>query len=116
TVQDLQGNDSRSGKSVMQWQALDIEQLQLDLAQRQLQIAQIQLNQPEFAAEIAADKQMNLATLMKPAPQPSATETAGAEQHADAPFDVRVARVVIKDGTTRFRDNSVEPAFRTALN
>src|SRR5690606_14584581 len=80
TVQDLQGNDSRSGKSVMQWQALDIEQLQLDLAQRQLQIAQIQLNQPEFAAEIAADKQMNLATLMKPAPQPAATETAGAEQ------------------------------------
>lgn len=116
TVQDLQGNDSRSGKSVMQWQALDIEQLQLDLAQRQLQIAQIQLNQPEFAAEIAADKQMNLATLMKPAPQPAATETAGAEQHTDAPFDVRVARVVIKDGTTRFRDNSVEPAFRTALN
>lgn len=116
TVQDLQGNDSRSGKSVMQWQALDIEQLQLDLAQRQLQIAQIQLNQPEFAAEIAADKQMNLATLMKPAPQPAVTETAGAEQNTDTPFDVRVARVVIKDGTTRFRDNSVEPAFRTALN
>lgn len=116
TVQDLQGNDSRSGKSVMQWQALDIEQLQLDLAQRQLQIAQIQLNQPEFAAEIAADKQMNLATLMKPAPQAAATETASAEQNTDAPFDVRIARVVINDGTTRFRDNSVEPAFRTALN
>jgi hypothetical protein len=71
-VTDLKALDSRSGKTVLQWKALQLDQLKLDLAQRSVAIDKVTLNTPDIALEVDANKQMNLATLMKPATEAGA--------------------------------------------
>lgn len=125
TLADVLAKDSRTGKKILQWQTLDVQKLQLDLAARQLVIEQVQWQKPDISAELGSDKQMNLATLLKPVASgtdagtssdtvaPGETEAAAT---AAAPFDVSIQRVSVADGITRFRDNSVTPSFKTALH
>lgn len=123
-VADAQARDTRTGKTILQWKNLGLQQLQLDLVQRQLTIDSVEWQQPEMAAEINTDKQLNLATLMKPvAPLQAAepvsepvSEPAATTAATDAPFNVSINRFSIQDGTTRFRDASVQPPYKTALN
>lgn len=113
SVADLQTQDNRSGKKIVRWQNLDVQKLQLDLGARQLRIEQVALQKPDISAERGEDSQMNLATLLK------AESTADASEKPDAdsaPFDVRIAKVSVTDGITRFRDASVHPVFKTALH
>src|SRR5690606_37885053 len=54
---DVKAQDTRSGKNVLKWKALDVQQLQLDLQQRTMVIDTVQVQQPDVAASIGNDKQ-----------------------------------------------------------
>lgn len=110
-VADVQASDTRNGRPVLQWKALDIRQLQLDLPQNQLRIGAVQLQQPEIVAIIGPDQQMNLATLVKDSTPAADGGTADA-----SPMKIKVDSIDISGGLTRFQDDSVKPAFRTALH
>lgn len=127
-VSGLKVQDSRTGDTVVQWKALQVEMLNLDLAQRTVAIDKVTLTAPDVALEIDADKQMNLATLMKSATAvdaPTKTENAEApngETTADTDmppqgqaWDVAINQIRIKDGSTRFHDASIKPVFKTGL-
>jgi hypothetical protein len=118
-VTDLKALDSRSGKTVLQWKALQLAQLQLDLAQRSVAIDKVTLNAPDIALEVDANKQMNLVTLMKPATEikatkPSATKTTDKPMPAQ-PWQVAIHHIRLQQGRTLFRDASIKPVFKTGL-
>lgn len=118
-VADVQANDTRNGKPVLQWKMLDVKQLQLDLQKNSLQIDTVQLQQPEIAAAIGADQQMNLATLTKDAPAANSNSSNNSNNNKSAdenPMRINVNTVSISGGTTHFQDDSVKPAFKTALH
>ena len=114
--------DTRSGEAVLQWQALQLQKLQLALAKHQVEIDKVALKTPDVAVDMSADKQLNLASLMKPAPagQDAKAETTEAradhaQQTAAPAWQVVVHQVSLQQGTTRFRDASVKPVFKTGL-
>ncbi len=122
-VNDMAALDARSGKPMLQWKALRVDQLQLSLAKRKVSIDSVTLNAPDLTTEIGSDKKMNLATLMKPAPNSDAgtkaadTKATQVTKHPDAakPWQIAVGQVRLRGGTVRFRDASVRPAFKTGL-
>ncbi len=118
TVADLRAEDTRTGRSVMQMQALQLEQVAFDLQQQAVQIERVAVLNPDIAAELGNDKQMNLATLAKPAPEqgeaaPSPAEPTSAPAQ---PYNVAINTIAVENGTLRFHDASVQPAFKTSLN
>lgn len=116
SLADVQAEDTRSGKKILQWKALNLQQLRLDLLQRTVNVETVELQQPDIAAEIGSDKQMNLGTLVKTSEAaPANSENAAAPVADEKPFQVVINTVAISDGTARFRDASVEPAFKTGL-
>lgn len=125
SLDNLEGQDTRSQQAVLKWQALTLDKLQLDLAQKNLSIENVQIIQPDVNVEIAADKQVNLATLVKQTtPPPAETAPATAESStaassaakASAPWQFAINKISIQKGNTRFRDDSIKPAFKTTLS
>lgn len=122
-VTDVKVLDARTGKSVLQWKALRVNQLRLSMADHKASINGITLNAPDLATEIAANKQLNLATLIKPPTNSDAgattVTTVGTESTkrptAAKPWQIAVGQVRLRDGTVRFSDTSVSPAFKTGL-
>jgi hypothetical protein len=122
-VTDLKAQDSRTGKTVLQWKGLQLDQLTLELAQRSVAIDKVTLNAPEIEMEVDANKQMNLATLMKPAtgasestPAPETKRTHSADKPASAhPWQVAIHHFSLRQGRTLFRDASIKPVFKTGL-
>ncbi len=115
-LDNLKAVDTRSGKAVLQWQALNVDQLQLNLAKRRLTINKVSLKAPDVAVERGADKRLNLATLMKPGPSKTKA-TAGKKAPAtpSAPWQVAVNQIKLRSATMRFTDASIQPVFKTGL-
>lgn len=125
SLDNLEGQDTRNQQAVLKWQTLTLDQLQLDLAQKNLSIDNVQIIQPDVNVEIAADKQVNLATLVKQTtPPPAETAPATAESSTaspatadeSAPWQFAINKISIQKGNTRFRDDSIKPAFKTTLS
>ncbi len=121
SLDNLEGLDTRNQQSVLKWQALTLDKLQLDLAQKNLVIDSVQIVQPDVNVEIAADKKVNLATLVKPAAAetstaPPAADAAPTAAEKSAPWQFAINKIGIQKGSTRFRDDSIKPAFKTTLS
>ncbi|NPU91531.1 MAG: DUF748 domain-containing protein [Gammaproteobacteria bacterium] len=114
-VRDLAGNDTRTGKSLLQWQALTLNPLQLDLKAKRLSIDNVTLAKPDLTVEIAADKQVNLATLMKPFAEKEADSTADPAAEPEQPWQFSIGQIRVEQGNTRLRDDSINPVFKTSL-
>ena len=122
-VNDLDALDARTGKPVLQWKDLRLDQLQLSLANRNASIGTVTLNAPDLALEVDASKHLNLATLMKTGANAGAQTTASAAPATDAaenlktaqPWRIAVDLVRLQHGTVRFRDASIKPIFKTGL-
>lgn len=114
-VRDLAGNDTRTGKSLLQWQALTLNPLQLDLKAKHLSIDNVTLVKPDLSVEIAADRQVNLATLMRPSAETESGSTADPAAESEQPWQFSIGQVRVEKGNTRLRDDSIKPAFKTSL-
>ena len=117
-IHDLQALDTRAGTAVVQWQGLQLDKLHLDLTHRTLVIDNIALNGPDIAMEIGADKQMNLATLMKPetaGDKPTPPTEAAAKPAPERAWQIAVHHISLRQGAARFRDASVKPVFKAGL-
>lgn len=109
-LRDLQGRDRRNQQPLFQWQTLSLDPLQLDLAQKTIRIDDVQLVQPELHLAIAANKQVNLASLLKTGPQTTPAPAEG------SPWQFRIGQFQIHQGRTRFHDDSIQPAFAARLD
>jgi uncharacterized protein involved in outer membrane biogenesis len=119
-VNDLAALDSRSGTTVLQWRGLQLDTLRLDLAQRSVTIDKVAVTAPQVAAEVNAKKQMNLATLMKPAAAAEDQTTmpavpASVKPAPQRPWRVAINQIRVKQGSARFRDASVKPLFKADM-
>jgi len=115
-VDGLNAVDTRSGTAVLKWKTLNLARLQLNMAKHDLTIHKIALATPEIDGKRSADKKVDLATLMKPAPASAkaAGTPSGAGQAAPA-WQVAVDAVDVNNGTIRFTDAGIRPAFKTGL-
>lgn len=122
-MNDVTTLDTRTGKTLLQWKALRMEQMRLSLAKRRVSIDNVTLEAPGLTAEIDADKRMNLTTLMKPTTTPGAGTASANGAAAETtkqpdtakPWQMAVNHVLLRQGTVRFSDASVRPVFKTGL-
>ena len=122
-VNDLEARDTRTGKTILQWKDLRLDQLQLNLAKRNVSIDKVTLSAPDLGVEVDADKHVNLATLIKPGTDAGTQTTAagapatGAAERPDAaqPWRIAVGQIRLQQGTVRFMDASIKPVFKTGL-
>lgn len=115
-LDNLKAVDTRSGKTLLQWQALNVDQLQLNLAKRRLTINKVSLKAPDVAVERGPDKRLDVATLMKPGPSKTKA-AAGTKAPAapSAPWQVAVNQIGLRSASMHFTDASIRPVFKTGL-
>lgn len=117
-IKNLKAADTRSGRMVLQWKALNIDQLKLNMAKRDLTIDKVVLDTPDIAGRRSADKKIDLATLIKPA----ATSPKGGRHHAkpaaakaSSSWQMALHELDLRHGAIRFTDAGIQPAYTAGL-
>lgn len=120
-VKGFQAEDTRTGKPVLQFQALNLEQVILDTTARNVTVASVTLQAPDTVLAIARDGQINWASMTRPTAPAAATPaeenseaTVSAEQ-TEAPWHYSIGAVALQKGSARFEDHSLSPAFKAGL-
>ncbi|QYJ83846.1 DUF748 domain-containing protein [Shewanella aegiceratis] len=144
-VDDLQVKDIKANKTLVKWQKLDLNQLDFDKEANKLAIDQVTLNKPYGRILINEDRTTNFQDLLvaaddnasaddsaadadpsgaaKPATRKNdkqekqAAEKKATAQTADAakPMALSINKMVFKDGSTFFADNSLTPNFAASI-
>ncbi|MEE2730061.1 MAG: DUF748 domain-containing protein [Pseudomonadota bacterium] len=120
TVDGFQAEDTRTGKPVVQFKQLQLQDMNLDTQARNVQVGGLVLTEPNLLLAVDAEKQMNWATITKPAASGSeetpAGETAPDTTESTPDWQYRITKVEILNGLTRFEDRSLSPVFKTGLH
>ncbi|MCG9721520.1 DUF748 domain-containing protein [Shewanella sp. Isolate7] len=140
-VDDLQVKDLKANKTLVKWQQLDLNQLSFDKQANRLAIDQVTLNKPYGRILINEDRTTNFQDLLvaQAAPEeaisdqakpdqtkrdsakPTDAKAAKAEQTSDKtgdagkPMALSINKIVFKDGSTFFADNSLTPNFAASI-
>lgn len=120
----LASEDGISGAELLAWRDLVLQKIDFALrpaSPPQLSIAEIRIAEPFAQVLVRDDGSVNLATLVKEAPQPAGDEvqpvedsTMQAAAEGSQPR-IEVGKLVIEKGHFQFNDRSVEPAYATSL-
>ncbi|MCG9746023.1 DUF748 domain-containing protein [Shewanella sp. Isolate8] len=135
-VDDLQVKDLKANKTLVKWQQLDLNQLDFDRKANKLAIDQVTLDKPYGRILINEDRTTNFQDLLvaqaasedaksdKTEPdsaKPDSAKPAKAEQKSDKigdaakPMALSINKIVFKDGSTFFADNSLTPNFAASI-
>jgi Domain of Unknown Function (DUF748) len=129
TIGDLLVNESDTGDRFLSWKTLSTDDMTFTLAPNRLRIKEIRLTEPGAKVVIAKDRSLNLVHVLRTeagrtapiatadgprdvaatAPGPHRSESRG------EPFDTRVARVSVRNGTVDFADLSLVLPFSTRI-
>ncbi len=118
SIRNVLAEDSRTGTTVLRWNALQLNHLNLDLTKHDVVIDRVALVAPVIDAEMDASEKLNLATLMKPAPTKNARAgmaKATRKTASSQSWRVAVHQITLNNGSARFRDFSVKPEFKGGL-
>ena len=109
-VDDFQAEDTRTGKPLVQFKQVQLDDIAVDTLAQNVKVASVTLTEPNMLVAIAQDKQLNWATITKQKMAPAT------EESSTKPWQYSVGKVEIKNGLTRFEDRSVSPVFKTGLH
>ncbi|CDS51613.1 hypothetical protein [Polaromonas sp. CG9_12] len=117
-IADLLVNEAWSGQRFLSWRKLDADGVAFDLASRRLTVQDVTVNAPGAKIEIAKDRSVNLAQVLRrgePARQTSGPADAQPNAPAAAPWDLRVERVRLHGGEVNYADLSLVLPFSTTV-
>ncbi|MCG9755077.1 DUF748 domain-containing protein [Shewanella insulae] len=143
-VDDLQVKDLKANKTLVKWQQLDLNELKFDKQANKLAIDQVTLNKPYGRILINEDRTTNFQDLLVAAADDEAAspatkedgkpekakqtevkqaetkqtaekKTAGQSGDAAKPMALSINKIVFKDGSTFFADNSLTPNFAASI-
>ncbi|MAR90398.1 MAG: hypothetical protein CML06_05900 [Pseudomonadales bacterium] len=127
-ISDFNGQDTRNGRSLLRFEQLQVNGIELDTGAESIAVAELALQGPETL--VARDPQgLNWAGIIKagpqgqateqPEPPPEAAETSAGDNATEAavvPWQYRLGATHISEGLVRFEDRSVESGFSTAIH
>ncbi len=110
--------DVRGDAPVASWEKLIVAGLIYDQNSNRLSIEQIHLQDPMATVTIDEQLEVNLAKLVKPAPNTSqASDNTEPETKADThPFQLRIGTLQIANGSLAFADHSFKPGFSAPIS
>ncbi|MCE9679499.1 DUF748 domain-containing protein [Shewanella sp. AS1] len=138
-VDDLSVKDMLHNETLLQWQKMDINQLDFDKAANKLAIDTVTLTKAFSRILIAEDRTTNFQGLTKAAsdnpeaselksesqsgPQPASksepqsqpSQNGTQTEHSAPPMALSINRVIIDDGAAFFADNSLTPNFAAGI-
>ena len=109
SIDTLRLNDEKSGEALIAWQRLSVEQARITLGPDRVAIKEIVIEQPATTIAISAERQLNLAQLLrevKPAKEETAARSAATPAPEATRLPVSIGSVRIRDGTVDFSDRS----------
>ena len=129
TIGDVLVNESDTGDRFLSWKTLSTDDLTFTLAPNHLRIKEIRVTEPGAKVVIAKDRSLNLVNVLRSegdrtepvttsdAPRAAAATAPGPRrpEPGSQPFDARVARVRVRDGTVDFADFSLVLPFSTRI-
>jgi uncharacterized protein involved in outer membrane biogenesis len=109
-VQQLHTRDSLKNRDLLKWQQLDLQGLSYRHGES-LSINKIVFEQPYVRFIINADRSSNMAELLirQPANKAAAAPT------KSKPLSIALGEISLKNGSANFADQSLKPAFATAI-
>ncbi|QDF75760.1 MULTISPECIES: DUF748 domain-containing protein [Shewanella] len=118
-VDELQVKDTMANKTLVKWQQLDVNQLIFDMQENSLAIDQVTLSKPYGRIVINEDRTTNFQDLLVASNEPDqeSVKDTPADDTAQAakPMALSVNKVLFKDGSTFFADNSLTPNFAASI-
>jgi hypothetical protein len=139
TLGDVLVNESDTGDRLLSWKTLSTDDLTFTLAPNRLRIEEIRVTELGAKVVIAKDRSLNLVHVMtreggpaepvtrnggraepvaKPERRPAVTAAGPGPKRPDSgspPFDARVARISVRNGTVDFADLSLVLPFSTRI-
>lgn len=107
-IEELHTIDSRLGQDLLRWGRLDVNGIDYRQTPQTLVIDSVALRSPYARVAIAADRTLNFAGIIKPAP----AATAGTNS---APLKLSVKKISVQSGVADFSDRSIQPSFATGI-
>ncbi len=115
-VADVLVNETGNGEPFVKWKAFDAKGIALALEPNRLEIAELSVVAPEAELIVSEKRTLNLSQILRHRePQGASADAAGRGDGQDA-FPIRVARIVLKEGTLQFADLSLVLPFSTRVH
>ncbi len=118
TLDEVKIRDSRNDTEILSLPTFNLNDFQINTTDQKVGITSINLTAPELFISMSREKKMNLTALSRPrdpGPQSAGTDkTKGANESAG--WGVTIEKIALKGGTVHYLDESVAPAFKTALH
>ena len=117
TVADLRVDEAGTRERFVEWKSLKATGISFDSRRKRLGIRLVDVVEPGAKILIDADRQVNLAKVVKPAaPAPAgAAPAAEPAARAEPPLSVRVGRVALQRGVVDFSDLSLALPFSARI-
>lgn len=120
SVEGVRLNDEKTGNAVIQWQRLFSDDARIALEADRVAINEINIDKPQTTIAISAERQLNLAQLLREVrePQPEGSARTGAKPDAAAQGRpaLSIGAVRIRDGAVNFSDRSSGETIAYALS
>lgn len=117
-IDDLDIKDKFKRHTLVRWQQLAVDAIDVDLSQQQLLVGNVTLDKPFAMVTINDDHSTNISGLVVERPAAATATANGGEVTANgkkSAYNVTVASVNVKDGSAFFADNSLTPNFATGI-
>ncbi|MFV0576669.1 MAG: DUF748 domain-containing protein [Vibrio sp.] len=113
--------DSFKNQPLVQWENLNINDLNFDSASNALKIKAVTVTKPYNKIIIDANHNTNIDNLVKSSSSSSSSDKSSKSSKSSnssnsKPFTVNVNRVDIKNGSSYFADESLTPSFASSIN
>jgi hypothetical protein len=114
TIADLDLKLENSAERLVNWQRLQVDDIDLDTGKNQLTVGQVRLARPYSRLIINKDRSTNLGSVMRP--RPASAETPApvvSGQQPASPMAINIERVSVERGELDFTDLSLVLPFAT---
>lgn len=109
---ELALNRAEDFGELLAWKRLGFVALAVDTGARKLHVERVELDEPRTATAVRADGTLDIGSVLiaqEAAPAPAEDTPPG------EPFAIEIGEFKLLNGTVRFADHTVKPAFTTAL-
>ena len=113
TISDLDLKIDSSAERLVNWQRLQVDDIDLDTEKNRLHVAQVRLARPYCRLIINKDRSTNLGALTRPLPADAPQSPGPAATEQTAPMAISIERVRVERGELDFTDLSLVLPFAT---
>ncbi len=113
TITDLDLKIDSSAERLLNWQRLQVDDIDLDTGKNRLNAAQVSLARPYSRLIINKDRSTNLGSMMRPSPASAQTPAPATVDQPASPMTISIERVSVERGELDFTDLSLVLPFAT---